>query len=71
MKANKTILQIKYGSVIETFAKMGNISLREALDKFYKSQIYMEMRDGISDMHCRSEEYLTEDLIQEYNDSQP
>ena len=66
MKANKTILQIKYGSVIETFAKTANIPLRDALDKFYKSPIYMEMRDGISDMHCRSEEYLTEDLIQEF-----
>ena len=66
MKADDIILQLKYSSVIETFAKMGNIPLREALDKFYKSQIYREMRDGISDMHCRSDKYLAEDLLREF-----
>ena len=66
MKANKTILGLKYSSVIEEFANTGNITLREALDKFYKSQIYIEMRDGISDMHCRSDNYLAEDLKQEF-----
>ena len=66
MKADKAILQITYCGVIETFAMMGNISNREALDLFYKSQIYQEMRDGVSDMHCRSEKYLAEDLMQEF-----
>ena len=66
MKANKTILQMKYSNVIEAFAEKGNLSLRDALDRFYKSEIYLEMCDGISDMHCRSEKYLAEDLIQEF-----
>ena len=65
MKADAVILQITYCSVIETFAVMGKISNREALDIFYKSQIYQEMRDGVSDMHCRSEKYLADDLMQE------
>ena len=65
MKADTVILQITYCSVIEAFAEMGNISCRKALDLFYKSQIYQEMRDGVSDMHCRSEKYLAEDLIKE------
>jgi len=68
MKADKTILGFKYCSVINEFATMGDIPLREALDKFYKSRIYTEMRDGISDMHCRSDKYLAEDLIQEYKE---
>ena len=67
MKADTVILQLTYCSVIETFAMMGNISRREALDLFYKSQIYQEMRYGISYMHCRSEKYLAEDLLQEFN----
>ena len=67
MKADKAILQITYCSVIETFATMGNISNREALDLFYKSQVYIEMSEGISAMHCRSEKYLAEDLMQEFN----
>jgi len=67
MKADTAILQLTYCSVIETLATMGNISSRDALDLFYKSQIYKEMRDGVSDMHCRSEKYLAEDLMQEFN----
>jgi hypothetical protein len=65
MKADNVLLQCKYFSVIETFALMGNIPLREALDLFYKSEIYREMRDGVSDMHCRSDKYLAEDLLNE------
>jgi hypothetical protein len=65
MKTDKVILQLIYPGVIEAFAEKGNISLREALDKFYKSQIYIEMREGISDMHCRSEKYLAEELLTE------
>jgi len=67
MKADTAILQLTYCSVIETLATMGNISIREALDLFYKSEVYKEMRDGVSDMHCRSEKYLAEDLMQEFN----
>jgi len=66
MKADKAILQLTYKGVIEAFAEMGNISLRDALHKFYNSQLYQEMRDGISDMHCRSEKYLAEELMLEY-----
>ena len=66
MKADKAVLQLTYSSVIETFAKMGNISLRESMDFFYRSEVYIEMREGISDMHCRSEKYLAEELIQEF-----
>ena len=70
MKADKAILQLTYSSVIETFAAMGNISIRDALDFFYKSQIYQEMRDGVSDMHCRSEKYLAEELMLEKSAAQ-
>ena len=65
MTANRILLQHKYANVIETFSKRRNISLREAMDIFYKSQTYQDMRDGISDMHCRSDEYLAEELILE------
>jgi len=63
MKAHPTLLQLKYDSVIETLSKRANISLREALDMFYKSPIYEEISQGISDMHCRSDGYLVEDIV--------
>ncbi|MDR2952589.1 MAG: DUF3791 domain-containing protein [Treponema sp.] len=65
MKADKTLLQYKYGSVIETLSALKGISLRQALDMFYKSQTYLEMREGVSDMHCRSDIYLAEEIIRE------
>jgi hypothetical protein len=65
MKTDRMILQLIYPGVIEAFAEKGNIPLREALGKFYKSQIYIEMREGIADMHCRSEKYLAEELLAE------
>lgn len=65
MKADKAILQLKYDSVIEELSMIGGITLRQALDMFYKSGIYEEMRKGISDMHCRSDKYLAEEICME------
>jgi len=62
MTANKTLLQHKYANVIEMYSKRYNASLRESMDIFYKSFTYQLMREGISDMHCRSDEYLAEEL---------
>lgn len=70
MNANPILLQKKYSRVIACFAKKQGISLDAALDFFYKSQVYRLMRDGVSDMHCMSDEYLAEDLKQEYCDLQ-
>jgi hypothetical protein len=53
--------------VIENFTERTGFSLRESLDLFYKSLTYKEMSEGISDMHCRSDEYLAEELHQEMN----
>jgi hypothetical protein len=65
MTANKTLLQHKYARVIEAFAEKQGVTLREAFDLFYKSLTYEEMREGVSDMHCRSDEYLAEELCRE------
>jgi hypothetical protein len=51
--------------VIENFTERTGLSLRESLDLFYKSLTYKEMSEGISDMHCRSDEYLAEELRRE------
>ena len=65
MTANKTLLQRKHAHVIYELAKMEGVDLRIAMDMFYKSQTYQEMRAGISDMHCRSDGYLAEEVQQE------
>ena len=68
MTANPILLQKKYSRVIACFAERLGISLDTALDFFYHSEVYPLMRDGVSDMHCMSDEYLAEELEQEYAD---
>ena len=65
MKANKNLLRMKFARVIEAYAARTGCSLDEALDKFYRPQTYELMRDGVSDMHCMSEFYLVDELIDE------
>lgn len=65
MKANRTLLQMKYVRIISEFAKKSGLSTKEAMDFFYHSKEYELIRDGISDLHCMSAEYLAEDLIEE------
>ena len=38
----------------------------EALDFFYKSDTYKLISQGIADMHCRSDEYLADELLLEW-----
>ncbi|NME45134.1 DUF3791 domain-containing protein [Faecalicoccus pleomorphus] len=66
MKANPILLQKKYARIVERFASKRHISLDEALSYFYHSEVYQLMREGISDMHCMSDEYLVEELEEEY-----
>ena len=66
MTENPILLQKKYSRVIELFARQQGISLDDALNFFYHSQTYPLMRDGVSDMHCMSDEYLAEELRREY-----
>ena len=66
MTANPILLQIKYSRVIECFAKQQGLSLDAALEFFYHSQVYQLIREGVSDMHRMSDEYLAEELEQEY-----
>ena len=70
MNANPILLQKKYSRVIGRFAKQQGISLDVALEFFYHSEVYQLMRDGVSDMHCMSDEYLAEELAQEYREKQ-
>ena len=70
MKANPILLQKKYSRVIELFANKQGILLDTALGFFYNSEVYQLVKDGVSDMHCMSDEYLAEELAQEYREKQ-
>jgi hypothetical protein len=70
MKANKYLLRRKYPRIIARLAEQRGIPLREAMNIFYRSLTYREMSEGISDMHCRSDEYLVEELCREMDDAE-
>lgn len=63
--ANPILLQMKYARVIEAFAEKADMSLVDALDFFYRSRTYQLMREGVSDMHARSDGYLADELMLE------
>jgi len=67
MIANRTLVAHKCASVIREYAGFANIPIREAFDTFYRSHLYKEIIHGISDMHCRSDGYLAEELQLELN----
>lgn len=68
MNAHPILLQKKYSRVIELFARYTKITRSEALDFFYQSTLYQLVKNGISDMHCMSDEYLKEELYIEYQE---
>ena len=68
MDANPILLQMKYSRVVALLAKKEHISMRKALDIFYKSKLYPLVSEGVSDMHCMSDEYLADELILEYQE---
>jgi hypothetical protein len=65
MLANKSLLQRKYKRIVSLLAEETGMTLREALEYFYTSETYQEMSQGVSDMHCRSDKYLVEELLLE------
>lgn len=65
MMANRNLLRMKYSRVIEALAARTGCSLDKALQRFYASETYQLMRDGISDMHCMSVEYLVDEIVGE------
>ncbi|MGL4992210.1 MAG: hypothetical protein ACRC57_13795 [Sarcina sp.] len=66
MKANKILLQKLYKKIILRFSKLTGKSLEESMNCFYNSQTYELVSNGISDMHCKGEIYLVDELLIEY-----
>lgn len=63
MEANRIILDMKYARIIGLLAQRLGISLEEAMDVFYTSPLFELIDKGVADLHCRSDEYLAEEII--------
>ena len=66
MNASPILLQKKYARVVGCFSSRTGLSLGEALYFFYRSQLYPLLSEGVSDLHCMSDQYLAEELEIEY-----
>ena len=66
MEANSVLLQKKYVRIVALFAEQMQVTLDAALEFFYRSETYQELRDGIADLHCRSDQYIVDELKLEF-----
>ncbi len=62
MTAHPILLQMKYARVVALLAHDLNIPIEDALGKFYNSTTYQLVRQGISDMHCRTDQNLVDEI---------
>ncbi len=62
MTAHPILLQMKYARIVALLAHDLNISLYDALKKFYNSTTYQLVRQGVSDMHCRTDQNLVDEI---------
>ena len=45
-------------------------AVEDALSFFYNSTTYELISEGVADLHCRSDEYLAEELMFEYKEKE-
>ena len=65
MNANPVLLQMKYARIVKCYAERTGCTLDESLACFYSSDLYQLVHKGVSDLHCMSDEYLVEELMEE------
>lgn len=58
-------MDMKYARIIEILAQQLHISREEAMDLFYNSPVFELIDKGVADLHCRSDQYLADEIIKE------
>lgn len=62
-KTTRILRDMKYSRIISLIAEKLQISLEEAMDKLYSSPLFEIIDDGTADLICRSDIYLSEEII--------
>lgn len=70
MEANSVLLQKKYVRIVALFAEQMQLTLNDALEFFYRSETYQELCNGIADLHCRSDQYIVDELKLEFQSAE-
>ena len=66
MSTKQILLQMKYARIIDGIAKRQNISIEEAMDRFFHSTTFQLINKGAADLHCNSDEYLVDEFFLEW-----
>lgn len=61
----QTVLQMKYARIIRLIAQDAGVSIEAATDLFYNSPMFPLIQDGIADLHCRSDQYLAQEILRD------
>lgn len=68
-KPTRILQDMKYARIIEVISEKQNISLDEAMDMLYSSQLFEIIDDGTADLICRSDIYIAEEIIRMHESS--
>lgn len=60
----------KCARIIACISDMYGVSLEKATDIYYGSETANMIEEGVSDLHCRSDNYLAEEIWREYNETE-
>lgn len=61
---------MKYARIVELLSARFDGDLEKALDIFYNSETLQLIQDGVADMHCRSDQYLADEIYLEYKEKE-
>ena len=67
--SNETIQIIKSAQcarIISCISELYGITIEDATDIFYGSDIANMVEEGVADLHCRSDKYLATEIWDEY-----
>ncbi len=61
-ESRQIILDRKIARIIQAYCERYHVSLEEATDTYYSSVTAQLIEEGIADLHCRSDNYLADEL---------
>lgn len=67
-EGKQTLRSAQCARIIVCISEMFDVTLAEATDIYYNSETANLIEEGISDLHCRSDKYLAEEVWREYQE---
>ena len=60
-----TLSRVQKLTTNSLIATKSNITLDQAMERFYGSEVFLLIQDGVADLHCRSDQYLADEVCRE------